>query len=90
MINDVCGFGFKVLYLVIQVIQCGEVDIVIVGGQENMSCVLYVLIDSCIGVQFGNSQLVDSFVYDGLWDVFNDYYIGVIVENLVCEYGISC
>lgn len=54
-----------------------------------MSRVLYVLIDSRIGVQFGNSQLVDSFVYDGLWDVFNDYYIGVIVENLVREYGIS-
>lgn len=90
IINDVCGFGLKVLYLVMQVIQCGEVDIVIVGGQENMSCVLYVFNDSCIGVLFDVDNLVDSLVYDGLWDVFNDYYIGVMVENLVWEYGISC
>lgn len=88
-INDVCGFGLKALHLATQAIQCGEADIVIAGGQENMSRAPHVLTDSRTGAQLGNSQLVDSFVHDGLWDAFNDYYIGVTAENLACEYGIS-
>lgn len=76
-INDVCGSGLKALHLATQAIQCGEADIVIAGGQENMSRAPHVLTDSRTGAQLGNSQLVDSLVHDGLWDAFNDYHIGV-------------
>lgn len=76
-INDVCGSGLKALHLATQAIQCGEADIVIAGGQENMSRAPHVLTDSRTGAQLGNSQLVDSLVHDGLWDAFNDYHMGV-------------
>lgn len=64
-INDVCGSGLKALHLATQAIQCGEADIVIAGGQENMSRAPHVLTDSRTGAQLGNSQLVDSLVHDG-------------------------
>lgn len=88
-INDVCGSGLKALHLATQAIQCGEADIVIAGGQENMSRAPHVLVDSRTGAQLGNSQLVDSLVHDGLWDAFNDYHMGVTAENLAREYNIS-
>lgn len=88
-INDVCGSGLKALHLATQAIQCGEADVVIAGGQENMSRAPHVLTDSRTGAQLGNSQLIDSLVHDGLWDAFNDYHIGVTAENLAREYGIS-
>ncbi len=88
-INDVCGSGLKALHLATQAIQCGEADIVIAGGQENMSRAPHVLTDSRTGAPFGNSQLIDSLVHDGLWDAFNDYHMGVTAENLAREYGIS-
>jgi len=88
-INDVCGSGLKALHLATQAIQCGEADVVIAGGQENMSRGPHVLTDSRTGAQLGNSQLIDSLVHDGLWDAFNDYHIGVTAENLAREYGIS-
>ena len=88
-INDVCGSGLKALHLATQAIQCGEADIVIAGGQENMSRAPHVLTDSRTGARLGNSQLIDSLVHDGLWDAFNDYHMGVTAENLAREYGIS-
>lgn len=88
-INDVCGSGLKALHLATQAIQCGEADVIIAGGQENMSRAPHVLTDSRTGAQLGNSQLIDSLVHDGLWDAFNDYHIGVTAENLAREYGIS-
>jgi len=88
-INDVCGSGLKALHLATQAIQCGEADVVIAGGQENMSRAPHVLTDSRTGAQLGSSQLIDSLVHDGLWDAFNDYHIGVTAENLAREYGIS-
>lgn len=88
-INDVCGSGLKALHLATQAIQCGEADVVIAGGQENMSRAPHVLTDSRTGAQLGNSQLLDSPVHDGLWDAFNDYHMGVTAENLAREYGIS-
>lgn len=83
-INDVCGSGLKALHLASQAIQCGEADVVIAGGQENMSRAPHVLTDSRTG-----AQLIDSLVHDGLWDAFNDYHMGVTAENLAREYGIS-
>lgn len=88
-INDVCGSGLKALHLAPQAIQCGEADVIIAGGQENMSRAPHVLTDSRTGAQLGNSQLIDSLVHDGLWDAFNDYHMGVTAENLAREYGIS-
>ena len=88
-INDVCGSGLKALHLATQAIQCGEADVVIAGGQENMSRAPHVLTDSRTGAQLGNSQLIDSLVHDGLWDAFNDYHMGVTAENLAREYGIT-
>ncbi|AZI86263.1 acetyl-CoA C-acetyltransferase [Kosakonia sp. CCTCC M2018092] len=88
-INDVCGSGLKALHLASQAIQCGEADVVIAGGQENMSRAPHVLTDSRTGAQLGNSQVIDSLVHDGLWDAFNDYHMGVTAENLAREYGIS-
>ena len=75
-INDVCGSGLKALHLATQAIQCGEADVVIAGGQENMSRAPHVLTDSRTGAQLGNSQLLDS-------------HMGVTAENLAREYGIS-
>ena len=77
-INDVCGSGLKALHLATQAIQCGEADVVIAGGQENMSRAPHVLTDSRTGAQLGNSQLIDSLVHDG-----------VTAENLAREFGIS-
>ncbi|HEX4501942.1 MAG TPA: acetyl-CoA C-acetyltransferase [Scandinavium sp.] len=88
-INDVCGSGLKALHLATQAIQCGEADVVIAGGQENMSRAPHVLTDSRTGARLGNSQLIDSLVHDGLWDAFNDYHMGVTAENMAREYGIS-
>ena len=88
-INDVCGSGLKALHLASQAIQCGEAEVVIAGGQENMSRAPHVLTDSRTGAPLGNSQLIDSLVHDGLWDAFNDYHMGVTAENLAREYGIS-
>lgn len=88
-INDVCGSGLKALHLATQAIQCGEAEVVIAGGQENMSRAPHVLTDSRTGARIGNSQLIDSLVHDGLWDAFNDYHMGVTAENLAREYNIS-
>ena len=88
-LNNVCGSGLKALHLATQAIQCGEADVVIAGGQENMSRAPHVLTDSRTGAQLGNSQLIDSLVHDGLWDAFNDYHMGVTAENLAREFGIS-
>lgn len=88
-INDVCGSGLKALHLATQAIQCGEADVVIAGGQENMSRAPHILSESRTGSRLGNSQLIDSLVHDGLWDAFNDYHMGVTAENLAREYNIS-
>ncbi len=88
-INDVCGSGLKSLHLATQAIQCGEAEVVIAGGQENMSRAPRVLRESHNGGLPGGGQLIDSLVHDGLWDAFNDYHMGVTAENLAREYGIS-
>lgn len=87
-INDVCGSGLKALHLATQAIQCGEADVVIAGGQENMSRAPHVLTEGRSG-EPGDSHIIDSLVHDGLWDAFNDYHMGVTAENLAREYNIS-
>ncbi len=88
-INDVCGSGLKALHLATQAIQCGEADVVIAGGQENMSRAPQVLSNARHSETTGDSQIIDSLVHDGLWDAFNDYHMGVTAENLARVYDIS-
>src|ERR1700752_969784 len=75
--------------LAAQAIHCGDADIVIAGGQENMSAAPHVLLGSRDGFRMGDAKLIDSMIVDGLWDVYNQYHMGVTAENVAKEYGIS-
>src|SRR5438874_5233526 len=88
-INKVCGSGLKAVMLAAQAIQCGDADIVIAGGQENMSAAPHVLLGSRDGFRMGDAKLIDSMIVDGLWDVYNQYHMGVTAENVAKQYGIS-
>ncbi|WP_035052863.1 acetyl-CoA C-acetyltransferase [Andreprevotia chitinilytica] len=88
-INQVCGSGLKAVALGVQAILSGESDIVIAGGQENMSATPHILPGSRDGFRMGNAQLIDSMVYDGLTDVYNQYHMGVTAENIAKKYSIS-
>lgn len=88
-INKVCGSGLKAVQLAAQAIQCGDADIVIAGGQENMSQAPHVLPKSRDGQRMGDWKLVDSMINDGLWDAFNNYHMGCTAENLVEKYQLS-
>ncbi|MBP5076687.1 acetyl-CoA C-acetyltransferase [Pseudomonas chlororaphis] len=88
-LNKVCGSGLKALHLGAQAIRCGDAEVIIAGGQENMSLANYVLPGARTGLRMGHSQIVDSMISDGLWDAFNDYHMGITAENLVDKYGIS-
>jgi len=75
--------------LAYQAIACGDAEIIIAGGQENMSMAGYVLPDARTGLRMNHATLVDSIIQDGLWDAFNDYHMGITAENLAEQYGIS-
>jgi len=85
-INKVCGSGLKAVHLAAQAIKCGDADIIIAGGQENMSASPHVLPKSRDGQRMGDWQLRDSMIVDGLWDAFNDYHMGVTAENIARKY----
>ncbi|OEC58169.1 acetyl-CoA C-acetyltransferase [Pseudomonas sp. ENNP23] len=88
-LNKVCGSGLKALHLAAQAIRCGDAEVVIAGGQENMSLAPYVMPGARTGLRMGHAKLVDTMIQDGLWDAFNDYHMGITAENLVEQYGIS-
>jgi acetyl-CoA C-acetyltransferase len=88
-INKVCGSSLKAVMLGAQAIRCGDAEIVIAGGQENMSMSPHVLNGSRNGFRMGDAKLIDSMVIDGLWDVYNNYHMGTTAENLAKKYGIS-
>ncbi|WP_288462844.1 acetyl-CoA C-acetyltransferase [uncultured Pseudomonas sp.] len=88
-LNKVCGSGLKAVQLAAQAIRCGDAEIVIAGGMENMSLAPYVLPKVRTGLRLGHAELVDSMISDGLWDAFNDYHMGQTAENLVQQYQIS-
>jgi acetyl-CoA C-acetyltransferase len=88
-INKVCGSGLKAVMLASQAVQCGDADIVIAGGQENMSAAPHVLPGSRDGFRMGDAKLIDSMIVDGLWDVYNQYHMGTTAENVAKQYGIS-
>lgn len=88
-VNKVCGSGLKSIQLAYQSIVTGEIDIVLAGGMENMSQSPMLVNNSRFGFKMGHQSMVDSMVYDGLTDVFNQYHMGITAENLVEQYGIS-
>ena len=88
-INAVCGSGLKAVMLAAQAVAWGDAEIVVAGGQENMSAAPHVLMGSRDGQRMGDAKLIDSMIVDGLWDVFNQYHMGTTAENVAKEYGIS-
>jgi len=88
-INKVCGSGLKATHLAAQAIKAGDAEIVIAGGQENMSISAHVLAGSRDGFRMGDAKLVDSMIVDGLWDVYNQYHMGVTAENVAAKYGVT-
>ena len=88
-INKVCGSGLKATHLAAQAIKAGDAEIIIAGGQENMSISPHVLAGSRDGFRMGDAKLVDSMIVDGLWDVYNQYHMGVTAENVAVKYGVT-
>jgi acetyl-CoA C-acetyltransferase len=88
-INKVCGSGLKSAALAAQAIQTGNSSIVVAGGMESMSNAPYLLPQARKGYRLGNAQVIDSMVYDGLWDVYNNYHMGITGENVAEKYGIT-
>ncbi|MDO9259339.1 MAG: acetyl-CoA C-acetyltransferase [Polaromonas sp.] len=88
-INAVCGSGLKAVMLAAQAVATGDSEIVIAGGQENMSAAPHVLNGSREGQRMGDWKMIDSMIVDGLWDVYNQYHMGITAENVAKKYGIS-
>ena len=88
-INKVCGSGLKAVMRAANAIIAGDAEIVVAGGQENMSAAPHVLPGSRDGFRMGDAKLIDSMIVDGLWDVYNQYHMGITAENVAKEYGIT-
>ena len=88
-INAVCGSGLKAVMLAAQSIAYGDSEIVIAGGQETMSAAPHVLMGSRDGQRMGDWKMIDSMIVDGLWDVYNQYHMGITAENVAKQYGIT-
>ena len=88
-INAVCGSGLKAVMLAAQAVAWGDSEIVVAGGQENMSASPHVLLGSRDGQRMGDWKMIDSMIVDGLWDVYNQYHMGVTAENVAKAYGIT-
>jgi acetyl-CoA C-acetyltransferase len=88
-INKVCGSGLKAVMLAAQAIRDGDNEVIIAGGQESMSLAPHVLPNSRDGQRMGDWKLVDTMINDGLWDVYNQYHMGITAENVAKQYGVS-
>ncbi|WP_343584711.1 acetyl-CoA C-acetyltransferase [Herbaspirillum sp.] len=89
VVGKVCGSGLKAVHLAAQAIKCGDAQIVIAGGQENMSASPHVLNNSRDGFRMGDAKLTDTMIVDGLWDVYNQYHMGITAENVAKKFEIS-
>lgn len=89
IVNKVCGSGLKSVTLATLMIKSGEADIIIAGGTENMSQIPYVLKKARFGVKMGNTELIDLMIHDGLWDIFNNYHMGITAENLAEKFNLT-
>jgi len=88
-INMVCGSGLRATHLAAQAIKAGDSEIVVAGGQESMSLSPHVMLGSRDGFRMGDAKLIDSMINDGLWDIFNNYHMGITAENVAKEFNIS-
>jgi acetyl-CoA C-acetyltransferase len=88
-VNKVCGSGLKAVGLAAQAVKTGDNSIVVAGGMESMTNAPYLLPQARKGYRLGNAQIVDSMVYDGLWDIYNNYHMGITGENVAEKYGIT-
>ncbi len=88
-INKVCGSGLKAVMLAAQAVACGDADVVVAGGMENMNLAPYMLPKGRAGYRMGDAPVVDAMVHDGLWDINNDMHMGVTAEHIADEFGIS-
>ena len=88
-INKVCGSGLKATHLAAQAIKAGDADIVIAGGQESMSLAPHALNGARDGLRMMDGKLIDTMIVDGLWDVYNQYHMGVTAENVAKKWGVS-
>ncbi|MBC54903.1 MAG: acetyl-CoA C-acyltransferase [Gammaproteobacteria bacterium] len=88
-INKVCGSGLKAVHLAAQAILCGDAEMIVAGGMENMSQSAHVLPNSRTGQKMGHWQAIDTMLHDGLWDAFNQYHMGITAENLAEKYQLS-
>jgi acetyl-CoA C-acetyltransferase len=88
-VNKVCASGMKATALAAQAIRAGEAEVIIAGGMENMSAVPYYLPSARWGARMFNTELVDGMVWDGLWEIFYDYHMGITSENIAEKYGIT-
>jgi acetyl-CoA C-acetyltransferase len=88
-INKVCGSGLKAVHLAAQAIKAGDAEIIVAGGQENMSAAPHVLLGSREGQRMGDWRMVDSMISDGLWCAFNDFHMGNTAENLAQKYALG-
>lgn len=88
-VNKVCGSGLKTVALAANAIACGDADIVVAGGTENMSLSAYVVPSARWGARMGQATMVDTMVYDGLTDAFSGVHMGITAENIVTEYGFT-
>jgi acetyl-CoA C-acetyltransferase len=88
-INKVCGSGLKAVALAAQAVQTENSSLVVAGGMESMTNAPYLLPQARQGYRLGNAQIIDSMVHDGLWDVYNDYHMGITGENVAEKYGIT-
>ncbi|AMB79678.1 acetyl-CoA acetyltransferase [Pseudomonas fragi] len=88
-LNKLCGSGLKAVQLAAQAIRCGDAEVIIAGGMENMSLAPYVLPATRTGLRMGHASMIDSLLHDGLMDAFNDYHMGITAENLVDKYQLG-
>jgi acetyl-CoA C-acetyltransferase len=88
-LNMLCGSGMRTVAMAAQQIMCGDAEMVIAGGAESMTNAPYLLKKARYGYKMGNGELVDSLINDGLWDVFNNYHMGVTAENLATKYSLT-
>jgi acetyl-CoA C-acetyltransferase len=88
-INKVCGSGLKATHLAAQAIKAGDADIVVAGGQENMSAAPHAVSGMRDGVRMGDAKMIDTMIVDGLWDVYNQYHMGITAENVAKKWGVT-
>ena len=88
-VNKVCGSGLRTVSLAAQMIMLGDADVVLAGGTENMSAAPYLLPTTRWGQRMGDGKIVDYMVHDGLWDVFNDYHMGITAENIAEQWNLT-